>query len=77
MVTSTNQHIISYFLKCCPKIRSFEKIKENRINTVLVDEFLSEKYLKMVVYLYVKIKAHEKSSILIAKAKTKINRKEK
>lgn len=38
---------------------------------------MSEKHLKMVVYLYVKIKAHEKSSILIAKAKTKISRKEK
>ena len=77
MVTSTNQHIISYFLKCCPKIRSFKKIKESRINTVFADEYLSENHLKMVVYLYVKIKAHEKSSILIAKTKTKINRKEK
>lgn len=30
---------------------------------------MSENHLKMVAYLYVKIKAHEKSSILIAKAK--------
>lgn len=71
MVTSTNQHIISYFLKCCPKIRSFEKIKENRINTVFADEFMSENHLKMVVYLYVKIKAHEKSGIRIGKGKIK------
>ena len=63
MVTSTNQHIISYFLKCCPKIRRYEKIKENRIKTVFADDLLSEKCLKKVVYLYVKIKAHEKSGI--------------
>ena len=63
MVTSTNQHIISYFLKCCPKIRSFEKIKENRINTVFADGNLSENYLKKVVYLYVSLKTREKSGI--------------
>jgi len=77
MVTGTNQHIISYFLKCCPKIRSFKKIKENCINKAFIELFLSENCLDTPNYLYVKIRAHEKSSILIAKAKTKINRKEK
>ena len=71
MVTSTNQHIISYFLKCCPKIRRFEKIKENRINAVIADKFLSENSLKKVVYLCVKIKTHEKSGIGIGKDKIK------
>ena len=71
MVTSTNQHIISYFLKCCPKIRSFEKIKENRINTVFADENLSENYLKTPNYLYVKIKACGKSGIRVGKSKIK------
>ena len=35
----------------------------NRINTVFADESLSENCLKKVVYLYVKIKVHEKSDI--------------
>jgi len=40
-----------------------KKIKENRINKAFIELFLSENYLDTPNYLYVKIRAHEKSGI--------------